>query len=181
MILKKKKVNLLLENKKRNKNLSYLKLASLKILMYKLINLYKIVKTLSRWSLKEGRMNQQQIIYNPLAIVKVLLKESKIKLSDLQDLLLSILIEIILLKNTDLEKIRVKQMFTSKITIMTKAITMSMLTHIIIIKYYTYMKIFMLQLTLLIHIKFKGNFKLQVSKQQRIGMHVFGFTSLKCF
>lgn len=180
MILKKKKVNLLLENKKRNKNLSYLKLASLKILMSKLINLYKIVKTLSRWSLKEGRMNQQQIIYNPLAIVKVLLKESEIKLSDLQDLILSILIEIILLKNTHLEKIRVKQMFTSKITIMTQAITMSMLTHIII-KYYTYMKIFMLQLTLLIHIKFKGNFKLQVSKQQRIGMHVFGFTSLKCF
>lgn len=148
--------------------------------MSKLINLYKIVKTLSRWSLKEGRMNQQQIIYNPLAIVKVLLKESEIKLSDLQDLLLSILIEIILLKNTHLENIQVKQMFTSKITIMTKAITMSMLTHIII-KYYTYMKIFMLQLTLLIHIKFKRNFKLQVSTQQRIGMHVFGFTSLKCF
>lgn len=73
MILKGKRMILPLHNKKRNKNLSFLKtkLASSKPLVPTLIVFSKMVTILQRWSSKVEKMNKSSVIKYLLAVAEV--------------------------------------------------------------------------------------------------------------
>jgi hypothetical protein len=100
-----------------------------------------MVTILQRWSSKVEKMNKSSVIKYLLAVAKVLWKDSEKKFSDLLDLELLILIELLIFNQTLQQKIKVNHMLT-KITVIVMEIMMNILTKIIILKYSTYTKIF---------------------------------------
>ena len=100
-----------------------------------------MVTILQRWSSKVEKMNKSLVIKYLRAVAKVLWKDSEKKFSDLLDLKLQILIELLILNHTLHQKIKVNHMLT-KITVIVMEIMMNILTKIIMLKYSTYTKIF---------------------------------------